>query len=397
MSATQSHTELENLFPFDPSQHVLPMSGRSDLLRQGMPQLPPNMLALNSSQFLPSQQQPGQPQQPQNSMSLLQNPGNPPQPIAAMLGGQTAGSSALAAQQRYQMQLNTTNSSQRNQVLMHPRNAQAMATAASNAVQGTHINAMSHSQLQGMPFMMPQGANNQQVRRVTSQSQGLNQLNALHASQQALGGLAMGMNAQTSMPGQIRQATQHQQQQALRLQSQQMQIPSEMQMAIRQGANPMPQTMTRSASAQAQLMGSLTHPQSGLTPGHQGLQSGHPQNNFPTSISLPQQHPAPQTSSSPRPGSHPPPRTIGTPGPTHGGVNRSQMPSENSMFMNFSNPQFSQMSHGAARISSNSAPFSFVPSSTPPGQHGPDLSGYRDHAGDLRECLPDDFRRAADT
>lgn len=154
----------------------------------------------------------------------------------------------------------------------------------------------------------------------------------------------------------------------LRIQQQQMQghITPEMAMALR-----MPQNAARSASAQAQLMNSLSQPPA-LTSAHPGgIQPSHHQNNFQNSIPLPHQ---PQISSSPRPGSHSQSHTPSnmsmTPGPPQATTNRSQLTPDNAMLMNFQNQQFQQASHNAARLPANNSQFPFVPSSTPPNQHG---------------------------
>jgi len=175
--------------------------------------------------------------------------------------------------------------------------------------------------------------------------------------------MAMGMNAQTSMPAQLRQATQQQQINNLRMPGQGPgHMSPEVAMAMRQQGNPgMPQNGQRSASAQAPVMNSQPP----------GLPQSHPAavqpSNFAASMSHPNQQ-SQTTSPSPRLGSRSQPHTpasIANSGQPQPHLNRSQ----GDMF-NFQNPQFPQgMPNNPGRA--NNSQFPFVPSSaSPPNHHG---------------------------
>lgn len=159
---------------------------------------------------------------------------------------------------------------------------------------------------------------------------------------------------------------QHQTQ--LQRQQQQMAMSPDMSMMMRQGGPPgMPHNLTRAPPAQAQqVMNSLTHPPSMNQVSHPaGMQQSHLQSAF--SNGMPLQH---QPPSSPRPNSLPPNHaasmSISTPGPSHTPVNRTRMTPDNAnqmqMAMNF---QASQGSN-SQRIPQAPGQYPFDSSSTPP-------------------------------
>ncbi|KAJ7590602.1 LIM-domain binding protein-domain-containing protein [Mycena floridula] len=234
--------------------------------------------------------------------------------------------------QRYPMQMNPNSNLHHHQqprpMVMRPgQNGQP-----SNQMVGAHMAGLGHMGFQNPG--LPQGP--QMVRRVASQPQ-LNQ-GAPHMGPMPQANMPMGMNAQTSMPAQLRAA---QNQQAAQHQIRQLgQMPGEMGLGgMRQG-----NLQNGGRPNQQQLMNSLSQPPS--------IQS--PQNNFG-----PMQHQGPPLSSSPRPGSLTPNMTMGGPGPQsrHGDD-----------FMYGGNPQFQAGPSNPNRLSSSGGSFPFVPvpSSTPP-------------------------------
>ncbi|KAH9950147.1 LIM-domain binding protein-domain-containing protein [Amylocystis lapponica] len=360
------------------------MNVHPDMLRQqGIPHLSQNMLGgMGSQHFLPQQQPQGQQSQPQpQHMALHQNNQNPNPPMALLgPGGQPNNAGPM-----YPLQLQQANQQHR-AALLQSQSAQGMNPQ--RPVGQPHLSALGHNQMQGMPFqngMMPQ----QQLRRVSSQPQGLNQgVGHLPGVQQGMNGInGLSMNQQNGMAPQLRQAVQHTQQQqqqiAMRMQQQQQQhhqlqgMSPDMSMAMnRQPHMPVNGAMpphARTSSAQAQLMASLPQ-QNGMPQSHPGgIQQPSMHQNAFNPMGLPHQHQ--QMSSSPHAGSqtHTPanlPANIPAANSVspHAAVNRNRMTPDNTMFMNFQNPQ--NIAHSVSRMQPNNPQFPFVPSSTPPNQIG---------------------------
>jgi hypothetical protein len=370
MSTTQSHVQTgpQNAFNFNPQQRLTQMNARPDAIRQpGVPQMP--HMGMNFMQNRQQSEQHGQP-----PMGMLANNNNPPMNILG--GGPPGNNSTQGTQARYQQQYQQAEQQrQQQQLLQQAQNAQS-SNPSVGGTSGPPISGLGPNQI-GFPgnMIQQQTGNNPQVRRAQSQPQPLNQLTghlqmgggAMHPNQQGGGAMPMGMNAQTSMPAQLRAAQQHQ----MNSRIQQMpgqgqgQMSSEMAMAMRQPGNPgMAQNGQRSASAQTPLM-------NGQQPGlPQALPSGMQPSNFPSSMSHPHQQQSQTTSPSPRLGSRSQPHTpaimnMANPGQLQPNLNRSQ-----SDMFNFQTPQFPQgIPSNAGRT--NNTQFPFVPSSTsPPNHHG---------------------------
>jgi hypothetical protein len=236
--------------------------------------------------------------------------------------------------------------------------------ATSGSPQTSHMAGLQNI---GFPTGMMQPPGNNQVRRVTPLNSSGGSMGGMHPGQQGIGGVTMGMNPQTSMPAQLRQAAAQQHQLSnLRLQQQHQMIPGQQmssEMIVQRNAG----NGVRTNSAQAQLMNSLPQSQQPL-PG--GIQQSHSQNNFQNAI--PHQHPQQHISPPPRPPSHPQTQpsasvAMNMAGPSQSPGSRGQLPQDPAMFMNFQNEP--KVQHGGNRIPPNGAQFSFVPSSTPPIQH----------------------------
>ena len=358
MSTTQSHiqTGSQTAFNFNPPQRLTQINARQEVIRQpGVPQLP-------QMNFAQNRQQPEQHGQP--PMGILSNNNNNP-PMNIIGNGQQGNTSQLN-QARYQQQLQQAEQHRQQQrMLQQAQNAQSSNTSGAGT-SGPPMAGLGPNQM-GFPgnMIQQQPGNNLAVRRVQSQPQSLNQLGAhlqmgggaMHPGPQGGGTMAMSMNAQTSMPAQLRQAAQ-QQINSIRMQQMpgqgQGHMSPEIAMGMRPQSNPgMPQNGQRSASAQAPNMSSQ----------QPGLPSGMQPNNFPISMSHPHQQ-SQTTSPSPRLGSHSQPHTpasinMANPGQPH----RSQ----SDLF--FPNPQFSQgIPNNPGRT--NNSQFPFVPSSSPPNHHG---------------------------
>lgn len=372
MSTTQSHVQTgpQSTFNFNPSQRLTQMNARPEVIRQpGVPQLP--QMGIN---FMQNRQQPEQHGQP--PMGMLSN--NPP--AMNILGGGPSSNNnpvQLTPQQRYQQQIQQADQQRQQQrLLQQARNAQS-ANAPGGSTSGPPMGGLGPDQM-GFPgnMLQQQPGNNPQVRRVQSHPQPLNQSathlqmsgGAMHLGSQGGGAIAMGMNAQTSMPAQLRQAAQQHQMNNLRMQqmSGQGHISPEMAMAMRQPGNPgIPQNGQRSISAQAQVMNGQ---QPGLVQSHP---TGMQPNNFSNPMSHPHQ-PSQTTSPSPRLGSRSQPQTpanmnMPNPGQPPPNANRPQ----GDMF-NFQNPQFPQVLPNNAGRTNNSQ-FPFVPSSASPPNHHSDM------------------------
>ena len=267
-------------------------------------------------------------------------------PMGMLSGGPTG------AAPRYTMQPSMQQQQGRPMSMRQGQNPTQLNPAA-NPASATHM---------GMPFpsnMMQQPPANNAVRRVQSQP---------HMNPLVGAGMAMGMNPQTGMPGQLRQVTQQPNQQH---QIHQLRMGQPQQMINQQGMSadlmmrnqavaanqPMQPTM---AGRPTQVMSSLSHPPTGMQPSL-------PQTTFPNGP-IPSQHP-PQLSSSPRPNQTN--MTMTTPGPPHTPVNRQRMTPDNSNPMSFMNYPTSQFpGNSAPRGPSNTSPSSypFVSSSSPPMQ-----------------------------
>lgn len=340
---------------------------RSDMLRQSQPPI----LGLNGNPFLQNPAQGGQQQQQPMSMPPNSNNSHPPM---GMLGPNP---NNPMNPQRYPMQMQGGSIQQQRQQQMMMRQGQPgqpMNPATGN-MPGHHIAGMNHNQLQGMQFsgnLMPQGGNNVGVRRVASQGQ-INPGAHLGGLPQGVNGnMSMGMNPQTSMPAQLRQAQAVAQQQ-MRQQQLAGHMSPEMAMGMnRPGGNmSLSQNAGRAGSAPMPLMNSLSQPPShGQPPNVDGMSPSHHQNNFPNSVPLPMQHQTPQLSSSPRPGSHPqshtPTITMAGQGPSHSPMNRAHTHMVSGNFNNRVSPSYmpSTPSNGG-RIPNGNGQFSFGPSSPP--------------------------------
>lgn len=354
------------------------MSGNravTDVLRPG-----PSHLMNPQQPFMPNQQT----QVRGNHMGM--NQGNP---AMTMLGGNPDAAQAQA-QYRHNLQIHHQMAGmQQQQHQNNQRLLRGQTAGGQPMLPASHMSGIPHGHIpQGMNFsspnMLPQSAVGS-VRRVASQPQ----LNPgapplVGMSPGMSGNMAMGMNAQNSMPAQLRQAHQqsqihsHSQQQAFsRMQQQGIQphMSPEMPMPMTRGGNPgMSTSGVRSSSThQAQLMNSLSPPSSIGGPMQHGT-GPHHQPNFQNTPPLAPQH-QPPLSSSPRPLSqaHTPGMNMSTPGPSHTPVNRAQMtPDPGGMFMNFSNPPYPQ-GHSNNRMSGSNQ-FPFVPTtSTPPPSSMSDL------------------------
>jgi hypothetical protein len=371
MSAIQSHTITEaeeNSFNFPPQPRLTQMNVHPDILRQpGLSQLPSQMLSLNPHRFLPNQQQPGQQPQQQQHMGLLSNAANSNPSVGMMAGAPPNNSVAL---QQYQLHMQPSNLQQVNQRrMLVPQSQQPQPMNQSNSASASHL-GLTTSQLGFPDGIIHQSGNNVPVRRAPSQPQLLNQPSSHLGG--AVNGMNMGMNPQTGMPAQLRQVATQQPQPQMnpRLQPQlQGQISPELAMALRQGNAALSQNASRAAPSQAQILGSLSHPPA-LTQAHLGaIPPSHHQNSAQNAVSLP--HHQPQISHSPRPGSHPQTHTpsnmpIPTQPPSQAAVPRAPLTTDDALFMSFPNAQFQQ----TARLPGNNGQFPFVPSSTPPAQHG---------------------------
>jgi len=364
MSTTQSHiqTGAQSTFNFNSSQPLTQMNARLDVIRQpGVPQVP--QMAMN---FIGGRQQSEQHGQP--PMAIISgNNNNPPMNI---LGGGPPGNNSPAQPQRYHQQMQQAEQHRRHQALLQQsQNAQSMNSSGG----GTTAPPMGGPGPNQMGFpnnmLQQQPGNNSQVRRVSSQPQPLNQSvghlqmggGAMHPGPPGGGAMPMGMNAQTSMPAQLRQATQQQQMNSLRMQPGQGHMSPDM--AMRSGNSGISQNGQRSASAQAPIMNSQ---QPGFAQAHS---AGMQPNTFPNPMSHSHQ-PSQTTSPSPRLGSRSQPQTpanmnIVNPGQQQPLTSRSQ-----GDMINFQTPQFPQgVPNNAVRV--NNPQFSYVPSSaSPPNRHG---------------------------
>ena len=348
MSAIQSHTitEVEDSLNFPPQPRLTQMNARPDNMsrQQGIPQLPHQMLSLNPP-FLPPQQQ------QQQHINLLPNAANSNQPMG-LIGTAPPTNNAMM---RYQMQMQQAGMQQvspRRLLFQHSQQAQGLNQ--STPPSGSHI-GLGH-----FPGGMIQQAGSVPGRRVSSQPQSLNQSPGHLAG--GGGGMTMGMNAQTSLPGQLRQIAQQQANARAQHQQLQGQMSPEMAVALsRPGNANVSQNIGRASSAQAQLLPNIAHPPA-LTQAHpSGLQSSHHQNSSQNAVPL--SHQQPQISPSPRPGSHP---QIHTPSNMPQASNRTHLASDDPIFIGFQNPQYQQAHH---RMPGNAGQFSFVPSTPPTTQH----------------------------
>ncbi|EED79333.1 predicted protein [Postia placenta Mad-698-R] len=338
--------------------------------------------AVLNNHFLPQQQQQQQlhpgPQQPQaqpGQPALLQNGPNPNAPMA-LLG---------APQNTYSAQLNVmqANNGLRGQYvppgaspqgLNPPRGPAPPLVNGHNSVQG----------MNGFPNgMIPQ----QQIRRVASQPQGLNQsAGHIGGMPQSMGGMGgIGMNPAQNMPGHMRQV--HQPQHSLngmqRLQQppqhpgMQTHMSPDMGMQInRQQHLPMtmngglPPHSSRTPSTQAPLMSGMNQPGS-LTQQHSGggMQPQMHQNpGFPSAMSMQHHNPQQQLGSSPHIGGHTQPHTAANMGANMPPSNMS--PPQTDMFVSFQNGQMQPNVPQVPRLPQQNAQFSFQHSPTPPMQAG---------------------------
>lgn len=334
------------------------MNLRQDGIRQaGAPQLTQG--AINGQQhFMGNRQQ--QPELGQSPMGMLPNNNTTSNLPMSMLGGVQPGNPAIANQQQLQAQAIQR---QRQANLLHQaQTAQNMNPAGAS---GQPMAGLGNNQMNTMAFqnMMQQNSiNTQQLRRVQSQPQSLNQLPMQHMQmpggghgQQGGMQMPMGMNAASGMPGQMRQ------QMGMRQQG-----PADL--AGRQHGNPaMTQDIQRRDS---QITGGLQQPGLSQQPHSAGMPQSLPSNGFPAPIG----HSQHTMSPSPRlvPGSQPQTpanMNMANPGQGQPGMRNSQP----DMFP-FPGQAFPQGVPGNARGVANPA-FPFVPSSSPPNHADMPLMG----------------------
>lgn len=292
--------------------------------------VPPHGLANQS--FMQNPPQMGQQLLAPNQMGIP--PGTPPMTMVSGPNGQLR----YLHQQQGQQQQQQRNFIRQNTQPINPTAGSTPAHMSSLTAAG-QVNFGGNMMQQGPP-----GSNT--VRRVISQPH-INP--SAHMPQ---GASPMGMNSRQ----------QHQTQ--LQRQSQQMAMSPDMAMMMRQGGGP--PGITRAPPAQTQVMNSLTHPPSMNQVSHPaGMQQSHLQTAFPNGMPLQHQPP-----SSPRPNSLPPNHaanmSISTPGPSHTPVNRTRMTPDNTnqmqMAMNFPASQGSN----SQRIPPAPGPYPFDSSSTSP-------------------------------
>ncbi|CCM03961.1 uncharacterized protein FIBRA_06116 [Fibroporia radiculosa] len=356
------------------------------MLRQGLPTNP--MLNMPGQHFLPSQQGHGQPAQ-----------GPPPQP-AMFQNGQTSNApmSLLGAGQNlntgpnpefYQLHLQRTNQSNRQQVLM--QQAHSMQHTNPQRPAGPPVvNGLNHSQLPGTAFpngLIPQ----QQIRRPPAQPGSLNQpqghMGPIPQTMGALGG--MPMNSAQAMPAHMRPVHQPQHHMnGMRLQSQQHLMQGHMSPEGPMGMsrapphlqvnNALPPHANRTPSSQQQMIGNIPQPSSLTAPHPDSMQPQMSQSAFTASMSMPHHAQLQQMGSSPHVGSHPqahtpvnlaqsiPPSNVGpqTPG------SRSRLTPDNAMFMNFQNPPMQPSMPQMPRLPPTTSQFPFTSTSTSPHPPG---------------------------
>ncbi|PFH50567.1 hypothetical protein AMATHDRAFT_60844 [Amanita thiersii Skay4041] len=308
----------------------------TNVLRQGG--MPPNtsMLGLGNPTFMQNPPQSAQQPLSQSHMGLSSSAANSNSPMA-MLAGNPQNPRYLPIQQSANIQQHQPPQQQQQHRI--PMMRPAPGAQHMNPPSAPQIAGLGPNQLFPPGNIQPAGSN-LGPRRGPSQPQGLNPA-AGHIAGLSSNNMNISMNPQNAMPGHLRPG----QQQPQRIQPSMAGVSPDIAMAMsRQGSgNPgIPQTLTRTASAQA-LMGGLNQPpQMGQVALPPGMQPTH-QTNFQNPAQMPNQVPI----SSPRPGSHPPTHppnmTMGTPGPSHTPVGRTQMTPDSALFgIGFPNSQFSQ-------------------------------------------------------